>query len=1277
MIVSPSQDSFYNGFPGYSQVEDSTFTALPTGALQDPTPVVWPPGTFQGFSSRVTTSKLITEEEEKGEIEGEEGGRIDSPELYHSRPQSSKQGLKFSDPNIGTITELDVETESPEEHRFGPNEGSSDAGLGPSSRRDTAGADPRGDTLGGTWNGTAEASEGSGNSTAEGCTGNTPRGDTVGSTWNSTAEALPRSEWSGGSGNSTAEGRRGNTAEGPRGALGGTWNGTTEALPRSDPMVGGNNAAEGRRGNTARDALYGTTEALPRSDPMAGSGNSTAGNPQDDTAGGSRNGAAVRPGDSTAEGPAGGLSSDNVGDTSDSSNMAESPRDSTAGGPSVGVPESREARRLLMQASIERGMQGIMAKVVSETKQNSPSTRKPYSRSHTAPSSIHIPMEEHRAQAARKVQIRPLICSPTDLKRYPNFVFTPAPSKGNVSDRETRGRSRHSPNRFECHEQKENYGRGCEEEDDWFGEDMNDGDGWLGSGGGSVVKERVSDSGGRGEGEENWLGRGKGVQGRRSLLDKADAIVGPLPLEDNNDTVGGTARGSSPRPTISSHKSSEGVVRTRKSLFHTIDIKREDPVIPEVVIMQSSPSRFFEAPSRRHYHSTKSLVSAPTNDQYHSTKSLVSAPTSNSQYKTEMELVKPLSAFLNRKFSSNRPLKSSMNHSVSTNDLSAEKSASIFSSDIKIEKAGTDAVSNLSMRRSRTDVPVGRTSVTKLKRPHSFHVSKRLPKDSGAVDFTKDEFIRRAALQGMMRKPRSRRPSQDGPTSPHRVSKDKEVVSDLDALLLQRKASNESTAPNSPTEGKGSTANVDTGQRYFTKYVSEKRRSTSGGSISSADSRNADLSAKKRHSYGETHSKTNTTGSSSSNKTGIVAKHASDGSRSAVELNGVCEKTRGVRRVGGAEGREEERGEKLEGVTEKRNREWKRGRDGVKAVTERRCKVVVEVVEERSGERAEEQVEKMASRMGEEEGYEEGERKGNTEANERIGEERRAENSCGKNRVGMEWTGEVLVEEEKTESKVGNTEKEGDRKESITNTAGKDSGEGESAGKERLNREREEGVKETALQDEQESARVTAWKDGECTEMGGQNEVREESTAWKDGEGAEVEGQNGAREENTAWKDGEGAEVEGKNGAREENTAWKDGEDAEVRGQNGVREEGIKGTVWEEEGESAGMEGQNEMRDEGINGEDEGEEGQNREREESSALVKGENGGREERFESAAQKEREDEEWSVRIKGNRKTGDWMGDKILRPQSAPVTPGNYQEAAYIIQHEPEKLCWTQF
>lgn len=1072
MIVSPSQDSFYNGFPGYSQFEDSTFPSFPNPLLnaipQDSSPVIWPPSTFQGISSRVKTSQLITcpsEEEEDKEEEEEDGGR-DSPESHtletRSKSNSGKQTLQytsFSDSNIETITELDVETESPENR-----------------------------------------------------------------------------------------------------------------IHRSPHL---------RRGYDA-----------------------------------------------------------------------------------VGGHQSKEAQRLLMQESIACGMQGIMSKVVNETKHNSPGTRKPHSRSNTAPSSLHIPMGEYKAPATifhKKMQVRPLICSPmtstTDLKRYPNFVFTPAASKNNVNDQKSQSHKHGSDGR----ERKDNHDTSREEEDNWFGDDVNNKgleDSWLGNGMASSREEGVFNN------DESWVDNNtnEGNQETRSFLEKRNAIISRLPLDDGLDSdateVGRgweSAVGSNPEPN-SNHHSSERDLETRKSLFHTIEVK-EDPMIPEVVIMKAKPSRFFEAPTvpalQQHYHSTKSLISTPTSDPL---------------YQTQMELVKPLSALLNHKFidttSKRQPLKSSLKNSVSTNDLNVTVTVN----------AGDN--SSLGLRRSCTDVPVGRTSVTKLKRPHSFHVSKRLSKDGGVVDFTKDEFIRSVALQGMTKKPRSRQPSQDGPTPPYQVipSKAKEVVSDLDALLLLRKASNVNTTPKGPTKG---TTEVTTG-KSSRKYWLEKRRSKENvsGSISSADAC-ADLDkhkqplTKKRHSYGGSQLRFNTGSYNSKNG----EKSAFSKSHSATELNGVHQ----GRKVGRAAvrimvtvegaGEDKKREEKVEGMEERMVEDRIEGKEGriweaeemyrgtnVEGTVERRMGAVEEKMEsngseeeaeERTGtektaeERREAVEESNGSREEESKGRKAKERNGGTQerkiGREETTEERRVKVSNGsKEEERNEWTGDRNIEtEEVTVAEERTKESAEQRRKEVSN--------GEKGGSNSGVAEAEEKVWWTA--EERQIIQGTEEKNWWMEEMGEAEETAEEVYEGTEEKRSRVI-QDTNRETSTEGIGDLGGI--GRTG-RETICGWNRGTEESIRRTAQEASDKKRG-----EAGSVGIEEWDRVTEEGVGGT---------------------------AHEGTAHEGRNSNQERGELESARKNGEtadeWRRESSLKPQSAPVTPGDYQEAAYIIQHEPEKLCWTQF
>ena len=180
-------------------------------------------------------------------------------------------------------------------------------------------------------------------------------------------------------------------------------------------------------------------------------------------------------------------------------------------------------------------------------------------------------------------------------------------------------------------------------------------------------------------------------------------------------------------------------------------------------------------------------------------------------YRTQMELVKPLSALLRRKFSdadTHQQLVKSRSMASNLNKNEDSKMAD----DTKQTRSTT---SSPVMRRSRTETPISRrTSVTNLKRPHSFHVSKFQSSSSAAssstVDFTKDEFIRKAALKGMVKKSQTKKtPQPQNQTTNSKSTQDlravglkanaKEVVSDLDALVLKRRTSSAGTPRQTPT----------------------------------------------------------------------------------------------------------------------------------------------------------------------------------------------------------------------------------------------------------------------------------------------------------------------------------------------------------------------------------------------------------------------------------------------------------------------------------------------
>ncbi len=96
----------------------------------------------------------------------------------------------------------------------------------------------------------------------------------------------------------------------------------------------------------------------------------------------------------------------------------------------------RYTQRKVMQKSLSMGMHGIMAKVVSETKQNSPVRPKAHERSQSSPSRLLTVKGSHLPPSPTSPQdltIRNLACSPlapaqvNRTKNIPDFVFTPGP----------------------------------------------------------------------------------------------------------------------------------------------------------------------------------------------------------------------------------------------------------------------------------------------------------------------------------------------------------------------------------------------------------------------------------------------------------------------------------------------------------------------------------------------------------------------------------------------------------------------------------------------------------------------------------------------------------------------------------------------------------------------------------------------------------------------------------------------------------------------------------
>jgi hypothetical protein len=1087
----------------------------------------------------VKTSKLTTgstEEEQGMEREGEGGNeQSDSPESHPQFETSrQQQTLKYTS-NFGTITELEVETESPEDgtHLHPPN---GSASLGSVNSRDGV---------------TINSREGPG--------GNTVGDVTLGALKGYAMESLRDGDAMGNVRDPGGHvGGPGGVVGGPGGVVGDP--GDDVGSPGDDVGgaegdVGGPRGVVGGLGGDMGDPGISSRRGSGlRSD--VGGPRVTEGNPRGDM------------------GDIGGV---DVGVLRGGRSWGEIEGADTS-------PQSKKAQRLLMQESIQLGMQGIMAMVVNESKHSSPTIQKPHTHGHTAPSSLHIPMgEREEVSEHRKMQVRPLTCSPmtstTDQKMYPNFVFTPLRSKSGVGDQKRAVKER-KDSRLETRH---------EVEDDWFGfNDDEPEDGWVGYDASSNGHTSREEGEGGYQREHSRLNSGssdcKGVQRRRAHLAMANSSIGPLPLEDGDS---GTEEGRRvARLPISRHSPRRGA---GMSDTHLMDMKPDDPIFPEVVIQRAKPSRLFDAPAPQ------------LQRQYHSTKSLVSTPTSDTQYKTEMELVKPLSAFLNHKFSNNRPLKGALNHSVSTNDLNLNVTSK-STSGLNSTKASANNSPSLSMRRCVTDVQVGnRTSVTKLKRPHSFHVSKHQPKNGGGtVDFTKDEFIRRAALQGMRKKPRSRPPSQDGPTSPHRFAptRAKEVVSDLDALLLQRKASNESTTPKSHSEGrdcvteKKKNTPTQTSGRHIIKRRSDSQMNVSldGGE---------ETLPKNPHSYGELRSRFRVSHGTKSGATTFSK------SRPATELTDTAENSE----------REGENGSREISV------------QVVSRAGERRA-------DEENGEVGRILCDKKAAGV-ENRGTEDG-KGGLEEAVLKIAEELQSSGSMDPGENGGENRQEDGMEREVTKTEELRSTSVNERK-----REGKNGFEIENRG--------------TTEEVEQVTKELIAKGEGKVVVVKATEEVGKE----ENGETSIIESSVEMHVEEECSES-----IHEAGSAREEDEIGRVKDDADAGAMERVD---VEVEEWKEEGE-----GDDRERLGGIGRADDGgttkrdNEGENKREKGEDGVGKAADGG-----------DANVDEWNEEASEEARRE--KGAKILLPlQSAPaVTPADYQEAAYIIQYEPEKLCWTQF
>ena len=438
-------------------------------------------------------------------------------------------------------------------------------------------------------------------------------------------------------------------------------------------------------------------------------------------------------------------------------------------GPPLGGPDPREGesknqdrwtQRQLMQQSINQGMKGIMAKVISETKQSSPKVKKLHLRSHTLPA---IPLHKSPSPSSSpspspldsitstpldikngSIEVRALVCSPvtsTDVKLYPNFVFTPLPKQNTVAMEKDASEATEMS--------KLDTSDVSEWRDHSFSGDEEPGNVFIGP----LVKNLDS-------AEED--GKERVVNNKDSQLCSSEVKKEPCVIEENEEARVIVEQEMKPNEDsqLCNSEMEKGPVKK---------LTLQEPVM--VAKMEASKDR-----------ETSLLMHSEC-----PIKSFAQPLDSGEQYHTQMELVKPISSLLDERMSSevqNKPVEvSAISPNATQNEPNQESNIPKPLSSIT-NAFSTCSLSNEmknancpGMKRSQTDTPVGRTSVTKLKRPHSFHVSK-----SRMADLTKDEVIRKAALRGMLKKPKT-------------PLKSREMVADIDDLISQKQGNKGAKSP--------------------------------------------------------------------------------------------------------------------------------------------------------------------------------------------------------------------------------------------------------------------------------------------------------------------------------------------------------------------------------------------------------------------------------------------------------------------------------------------------
>ena len=484
--------------------------------------------------------------------------------------------------------------------------------------------------------------------------------------------------------------------------------------------------------------------------------------------------------------------------------------------------ELRQTQRQLMQRSVNMGMRGIMAKVISETKQNTPNRKRAHERSQTAPSQlIALSSSLPPLPLQQDLTIRNLLCSPlaptqVNRKNIPDFVFTPGLDDG-MSDSEVDFQGSESSEPIKSGGSMEkSFGfvgaldfDGCrdealaeekklkemekenlkiEEEREWKEkgemkdkrevpqnkldvESLNDEQESLNNEQESESLGSLADDVEREEEEEEEEDNGSYDDDDDDYDEDREDDEGKSESEESSKDSENEDSNEGESGDESTHRSSSYEICEDASAPHSASRSHLEPcpasssVTIHRVLDPSHASIRASATATRHLemslvvqiqHSASSEFKQSVEQADDMLKSVLSLPNFHTQANLQ-------------------------NHTTNNNFPSEPISSN--------ESKGSLAEnSHLRLRRSQTHQTLY-SSVTKVNRPHSIHVT-NTPSNS-KIDFTKDEIFRKAALHGMMKKPKLK---EQPPPANNRSSGDKkfqfpikDIVTDLDAVSIREK----------------------------------------------------------------------------------------------------------------------------------------------------------------------------------------------------------------------------------------------------------------------------------------------------------------------------------------------------------------------------------------------------------------------------------------------------------------------------------------------------------